>query len=102
MRLRWAGQLMQRFRGSLNYYRNHNLTWELTKDAPTKIEQPAMFAAGNKDGVIVMAAEALKAMPNYVTDLRVNELIDGIGHWTQQEAPEEVNKLMLSFLASIE
>ncbi|MBO6656738.1 MAG: alpha/beta hydrolase [Pseudomonadales bacterium] len=89
------------FRGPLNYYRNHNLTWALTKDAPTKIEQPAMFAAGNKDGVIIMAAEALKAMPHYVTDLRVNELIDGIGHWTQQEAPEEVSNLMLSFLASL-
>jgi pimeloyl-ACP methyl ester carboxylesterase len=89
------------FRGPLNYYRNHNLTWELTKDSPSKIEQPAMFAAGSKDGVIMMAAEALKAMPNHVTDLRINELIDGIGHWTQQEAPDEVNQLMLSFLSEI-
>ena len=89
------------FRGPLNYYRNHNLTWELTKDSPTKIEQPAMFAAGSKDGVIMMAAEALKATPNHVTDLRINELIDGIGHWTQQEAPDEVNQLMLSFLSEI-
>lgn len=89
------------FRGPLNYYRNHNLTWELTKDSPTKIEQPALFVAGKKDGVIMLAAEALKNMPNHVTDLRVNELIDGIGHWTQQEAPEEVNHLMLSFLSSL-
>lgn len=89
------------FRGPLNYYRNHNLTWELTKDNPTKIEQPAMFAAGAKDGVIMLAAEALQNMPNLVTDLRVNELIDGIGHWTQQEAPDEVNRLMLSFLKTL-
>ena len=32
-------------RGPLNYYRNHDLTWELTKGAPTKILQPAMFVA---------------------------------------------------------
>ncbi len=89
------------FRGPLNYYRNHNLTWELTEGAPDKINQPAMFAAGSKDGVIMMAAEALKKMPELVTDLRTNELIDGIGHWTQQEAPEQVNDLMLSFLASL-
>lgn len=90
------------FRGPLNYYRNHNLTWELTKGAPTKIHQPAMFAAGNKDGVILMAAEALKNMSNHVTDLRINELIPGIGHWTQQEAPEAVNKIMLRFLAMVD
>ena len=90
------------FRGPLNYYRNHNLTWELTKGAPAKIHQPAMFAAGNKDGVILMAAEALKNMSKHVTDLRINELIPGIGHWTQQEAPEAVNKIMLRFLAMVD
>ncbi len=86
------------FRGPLNYYRNHNLTWELTQGAPTTIEQPAMFAAGNRDGVILMAAEALKALPNRVPNLLINELIPDIGHWTQQEAPAAVNKLILEFL----
>jgi pimeloyl-ACP methyl ester carboxylesterase len=86
------------FRGPLNYYRNHNLTWELTADAPTTIDQPALFVAGEKDGVITMAADALKNMPEYVTNLKVNQLIPGIGHWTQQEAPEIVNKLMIDFL----
>ena len=47
----------QGFRGPLNYYRNHNETWEMTVDRPTEIHQPAMFVAGDKDGVIVMAAE---------------------------------------------
>lgn len=89
------------FRGPLNYYRNHNLTWELTADKPTTIGQPAMFMAGDKDGVIMMAAEALKAMPNHVTNLRLNELIPGAGHWTQQEAPEAVNQGMLKFLKEI-
>lgn len=88
-------------RGPLNYYRNHDLTWELTADAPTEIDQPAMFVAGDKDGVIMMAAAALQAMPDYVKDLRINELIPGIGHWTQQEAPAEVNKAMLRFLNTL-
>jgi pimeloyl-ACP methyl ester carboxylesterase len=89
------------FRGPLNYYRNHNLTWELTAGAPTTIEQPAMFVAGAKDGVIVMAAEALQKLPERVPNLIVNELIDGIGHWTQQEAPEAVNEAMLRFLRAL-
>lgn len=88
-------------RGPLNYYRNHDLAWELTKGAPTKINQPAMFVAGEKDGVILMAAEALKNLPANVPDLRINELIPLIGHWTQQEAPEAVNDALLRFLEEI-
>lgn len=88
-------------RGPLSYYRNHDLTWELTKGSPEKITQPAMFVAGAKDGVILMAAETLKKMPERVTDLRINKLIPGIGHWTQQEAPDAVNEEMLRFLKMV-
>lgn len=86
------------FRGPLNYYRNHNLTWELTAGAPETVSQPAMFVAGERDGVIMMAAEALQALPERVPDLRINRLIPDIGHWTQQEAPEAVNAALLEFL----
>jgi pimeloyl-ACP methyl ester carboxylesterase len=89
------------FRGPLNYYRNHNLTWELTEGAPTVIEQPALFVAGEKDGVILMAAEALEKLPERVTNLRTNKLIPEVGHWTQQEAPEPVNQYMLEFLEEL-
>lgn len=89
------------FRGPLNYYRNHNLTWELTRHAPDKILQPAMYVAGDKDGVVLMAAEALKQLPVNVPDLKINELIPGIGHWTQQEAPDAVNDAILRFLAAL-
>lgn len=86
------------FRGPLNYYRNHDLTWELTAGAPETIRQPAMFVAGDRDGVILMAGDALQKLPERVPDLRINELIPGAGHWTQQEAPEAVNKSLLTFL----
>ncbi|MDC0067491.1 alpha/beta hydrolase [Gammaproteobacteria bacterium] len=89
------------FRGPLNYYRNHNLTWSLTEGGPEKINQPALFIAGEKDGVIMLAADALKNMPSYVTNLKVNQLIPGVGHWTQQEAPEAVNSQMIDFLNSV-
>lgn len=89
------------FRGPLNYYRNHNLTWSLTEGGPEKINQPALFIAGEKDGVIMLAADALKNMPSYVTNLKVNQLIPGVGHWTQQEAPEAVNSQIIDFLNSV-
>jgi pimeloyl-ACP methyl ester carboxylesterase len=89
------------FRGPLNYYRNHNLTWELTAGAPDTGSQPALFMAGANDGVILMAAEALAALPQRVPDLRINELIPDIGHWTQQEAPQAVNDALLRFLSEV-
>ena len=89
------------FRGPLSYYRNLDLTWELTADSPRTIEQPAMFLAGERDGVILMAAEALKELPKHVTDLRTNEIIPKIGHWTQQEAPEAVNVALIRFLKEV-
>ena len=89
------------FRGPLNYYRNMDLTWELTKGAPLTINQPAMFLAGDKDGVIVMAADALQKLPTRVPNLKINRLIPGVGHWTQQEAPGEVNDSILEFLGMV-
>ncbi len=89
------------FRGPLSYYRNLNETWAMTAGAPTQIEQPAMFTAGDKDGVIMMAPEALKNMPTHVLDLRINDLIPGAGHWTQQEAPTETTALMLQVLEGL-
>tara|TARA_B100000378_G_scaffold36316_4_gene27385 strand:+ start:8752 stop:8880 length:129 start_codon:yes stop_codon:yes gene_type:complete len=41
-------------------------------------------------------------MPTYVRDLRINELIPGIGHWTQQEAPDRVNEIILDFLKEVD
>ena len=37
---------------------------------------------------------------NYENLLFAEEL-EGIGHWTQQEAPEDVNKLILKFLKQV-
>ena len=89
-------------RGPLNYYRNHDLTWELTEGAPQKIAQPAFFIAGANDGVVMMAAAAIEAMPQFVTDLRIKKMIPNIGHWTQQEAPEAVNGAILEFLKALD
>jgi pimeloyl-ACP methyl ester carboxylesterase len=90
------------FFGPLNYYRNHNETWGLSADKPTEIHQPALFVAGERDGVIAMAGPALENMPNFVRDLRTNVLIPKIGHWTQQEAPEAVNGYLLNWLAELD
>ena len=35
------------------------------------------------------------------TDLRFAAILEGVGHWTQQEAPDEVNEALLRFLKDI-
>lgn len=93
------------FRGGINYYRNLHRNWEITEDlADTKIQQPVLFVAGEKDVVIGGAdKEQLKQrMNSAVPGLRDVVLIPEAGHWVQQESAEEVNRLILEFMDSLE
>ncbi len=92
------------FRGGLNYYRNIDRNWELT--APwqgARIMQPALFIGGTKDVVLHprFSGAALQAMPQLVPNLRETVLLEGAGHWVQQERPEEVNAALLRFLRGL-
>lgn len=43
-------------------------------------------------------ADAIAAHPQTLPGLRGNHLLDGAGHWIQQERPDEVNRLLTEFL----
>jgi len=89
------------FRGGINYYRNFHRNWEITPQlSGAKVKQPVLFLAGEKDIVIRGAkAEQLKGLMSGATeDLRDVVIIPEIGHWVQQEAPEETNAAVLTFL----
>jgi epoxide hydrolase A/B len=92
------------FRGGLNWYRNIDRNWELTAPwAGALIRQPALFIAGSADPVIELGsgAAALKALPVTVPGLKRKLLIDGAGHFIQQERPQRVNEAVLEFLAGL-
>jgi pimeloyl-ACP methyl ester carboxylesterase len=42
-----------------------------------------------------------EAMHEWVTDHRGTVVVDGAGHWVQQEAPGPVNDALLGFLRSV-
>jgi pimeloyl-ACP methyl ester carboxylesterase len=91
------------FRGGLNWYRNIDRNWELT--APWQgatIAQPALFIAGTRDPVIAgkRGQGAIEHMSQAVPGVK-KLLIDGAGHWIQQERPEAVNAALLEFLANV-
>lgn len=85
------------FRGGLNLYRNLDRDWEeLPHLANAKVEQPALFIAGDRDGVL--AFTSLEPMKANVPNLRKVVILPGCGHWTQQERPAEVNAELIDFL----
>ena len=88
------------FRGGLNWYRNVNRNWERSADlAGATVSQPAMFVTGSRDPA--RGPAAMERLPDVVPDLRVFEVLQGCGHWTQQERPQAVTRLMLEFLHSV-
>jgi pimeloyl-ACP methyl ester carboxylesterase len=86
------------FRGALNWYRNFERNWERTAPlAERRVEQPALFLLGDKDPVGTLEAHTLQKMPSWVSDLE-QHIVEDCGHWIQSEQPEQVNRLLLSFL----
>jgi pimeloyl-ACP methyl ester carboxylesterase len=43
----------------------------------------------------------LTNLPRYVPQLKQAVLLEGCGHWTQQERAHEVNRLLLEFLQTL-
>ena len=89
------------FRGGLNWYRNIDRNWELT--APwqgAQIRQPSLFIAGSSDSVItgLIGAKRVADMERVLPGLRQKLIIDGAGHWIQQERADEVNAALIAFL----
>ncbi len=88
------------FTGGLSWYRNIDRNWELTAPvAERRVEQPALFITGERDSVrSFMPAEAMRG---WVSDLRAEVVVPGVGHWVQQEAPDAVNAELLGFLNAL-
>jgi pimeloyl-ACP methyl ester carboxylesterase len=85
------------FTGGINWYRNMDRNWALTEHlAGVKVEVPSLFVAGSLDPVLMMSPPS--GQDDWLTDHRGSVLIDGAGHWVQQEAPEQVNRALLAFL----
>jgi len=92
------------FRGPLNRYRNQERDWEqLTGLTGARITRPTCFIAGSRDGVLrfVPNVDLVENMKRWIDDLRICEVIDGAGHWIQQERAPQVNALLQKFLATL-
>ena len=90
------------FGGGLNYYRNVERNWAQTPFlAGAKLRQPTLFIAGDRDGVLGFWGEEVAAMERNVPNLVRKVVLHGVGHWTQQENPAEVNRLLIEFIRGL-
>ena len=93
------------FQGGLNGYRMGGTTFgraEIQIYAGKKINQPSMFISGKSDWGTFQSPGSFERMQEQAcTDMRGVHLLEGAGHWVQQEQPEAVVRLIRSFLGNI-
>ena len=91
------------FQGGLQWYRNVTDpagVAQLQAYAGRRIEVPCCFIAGASDWGPYQNPGALDAMAaSACSEFRGTHMIEGAGHWVQQEQPAAVNELLLRFLA---
>jgi pimeloyl-ACP methyl ester carboxylesterase len=89
------------FQGGLNWYRcaTGGLSAESMRSvAGRTIGIPACFIAGASDwGVHQKPGELERMQTQACMDFRGTHLVQGAGHWVQQEQPERVCELLLKF-----
>jgi pimeloyl-ACP methyl ester carboxylesterase len=89
------------FTTPLNWYRCFDRNWELTEKTPAKtIDAPSLFIGGTADPTLAYTPRH-RAHEVVSGDYR-EVMIDGAGHWIQQERPGEVNEVLLEFLSRLE
>jgi pimeloyl-ACP methyl ester carboxylesterase len=90
------------FFGPVSYYRNLDANFDLVKDlGPERVAMPSYFIDGSDDLVRVMDPSGVERMHNLLPDFRGHASLDGVGHWTQQEAPAAFNDALLGFLHTL-
>jgi pimeloyl-ACP methyl ester carboxylesterase len=83
------------FTGGINWYRNFTRNWRESEGIADKVEAPSLMVMAEMDAVL--PPSAADGMEAFVPDLE-KSLIKDSGHWTQQEQPEAVNRVILEWL----
>jgi pimeloyl-ACP methyl ester carboxylesterase len=91
------------FFGPVSFYRNMDANWERSHAIPESVyTMPVGFLTGSRDPVNAMLPGAAERMRGVLPDVRGITIVEGAGHWVQQEKPAETNAALLEFLADVE
>ena len=83
------------FSGPINWYRNFTHNWEQLEGVDHQVQIPTLFIGAADD--VVIGLQHIEGMKPLVGDLTLH-VLENCGHWTQQERPDDVNRLMLDWL----
>ena len=90
------------FQGGLQWYRcgtSGAFTAESRPGRAARIDVPSCFISGKQDWGTYQRPGVFEAMQaSACTRMLGCHLVDGAGHWVQQEQPGEVGRLLLQFL----
>jgi pimeloyl-ACP methyl ester carboxylesterase len=91
------------FQGGLQWYRCNTSgrnAAELQIFSGRTLDVPSCFIAGQSDWGIYQrpGGDMIKMQKDALTNMRGCHLVEGAGHWVQQEQPEKVSALLLDFL----
>jgi pimeloyl-ACP methyl ester carboxylesterase len=90
------------FQGGLQWYRcgtSGAFIPELQTWSGRTIDVPSAFISGQQDWGTYQRPGVYETMQSKAcTDMIACHLVDGAGHWVQQEQPAEVSRLLLQFL----
>ncbi len=93
------------FQGGLQWYRcgtGGRFTAEMQTWSGRTIDVPSCFIAGASDWGTFQRPGDFEAMQTAAcTRMTGVHLVEGAGHWVQQEQPEAVSRLLLGFLAAL-
>jgi pimeloyl-ACP methyl ester carboxylesterase len=93
------------FQGGLNWYRcgkDARYRAELQTFSGLTIDIPSFFIAGASDWGVYQSPGSLERMQKTAcTNMMGVHLVEGAGHWVQQEKPEDVSKLLIQFLQKV-
>jgi pimeloyl-ACP methyl ester carboxylesterase len=94
------------FQGGLQWYRTRTsglFDAEQEVFSGRTIDQPSCFIAGRSDWGVYQAPGAFEHMQRRsCTRMLACHLVDGAGHWVQQEQPEAVVRLLVDFLRRVQ
>src|ERR1700704_724088 len=90
------------FQGGLQWYRcgtSGAFTAELETFSGRTIDVPSCFISGKQDWGTYQRPRVFEAMQaSACTQMIGCHLVEGAGHWVQQEQPEQVSRLLLQFV----
>jgi pimeloyl-ACP methyl ester carboxylesterase len=80
------------FTGGLNWYRAIPRIGEIMASAAARIDAPSLYIGAVNDTILPPSSS--DGMEDFIPDLEKYTVQDS-GHWTQQEQPEEVNRVII-------